>query len=178
MIDEKNPLPLLLVTEAIRELSKRFENLSEKESHIEHHICNLGKKPGFVMASHLILNSQDVEGFDEMCKFIATTFSKAMFNIQTKYQINNTGTSKKLTITFSEKIPLFQCLMPSGNHMNQQQQFWFNSYAQFVMGLYCGALLHFGYKAIPEFKQGELSSLTFSFLLEELEKTWEFSANA
>ena len=61
--------------------------------------------------------------------------------------------------------------------MNQQQQFWFNTYAHFVLGLYCGALLHFGYKATPEFRIGEVFPLTFTFQLEELEKTWEFSAN-
>lgn len=173
MNDEKNPLPHLLVTEAIREFAKRFENLSEKESHIVHHICNLGKKPGFVITS--TLNTQDVEGIEEIGKFMATTFSKAVFNLQAKYHF--TSSPKRLSIIFSEAPSCFQCFIPLGNQINQQQQFWFNTYAHFVMGLYCGALLHFGYKATPEFKQGEYSPLSFSFVLEELDKTWEFSAN-
>ncbi|OHS94859.1 hypothetical protein TRFO_10773 [Tritrichomonas foetus] len=173
MSDDKNTLPLLLVTEAIRELEKRFEGMNDKTNHIETHICNLGKKPGFVMTSQILRNGSDIEGLEEICKFIATRFSQSVFSVQAKPSLSQ---SKIFTLTFVERSPSwFQCLIPPNSSATPQQMFWFRAYGHFVMGVFCGALLHFGYKATPSFEKN--SPLTLSFKLEELEGTWEFASN-
>lgn len=180
MSDEKvknNPLPQLLVTEAIRELSKRFENMNDKNSHIEKHIGALGRKPGFAMASQLCRTGQEnVESLDEICKFIAGKFSQAIIGMSAKHTLTQQG-SKILNLTF-EKLPSwFNCLVnPGSQQLSPDQQFWFRCYASFIMGVYSGALLHFGYKTIQrEPKIG--TPLVLSLVIEDLDGTWEFSAN-
>ena len=170
MSDKPFQLPLLLVTEAIRELEQRFANMNDKNSHIETHICNLGKKPGFVLVAQLLRSSNECESLDEKFKFIANRFCNDVFQAKASY----TSQNNNLTITFNEVPPWFRCLNPSTQH-TPQQIFWFRAYGHFVMGVICGALLHFGIKATPKFDNS--SPLTLSFKYEELQGTWEFASN-
>ena len=171
MNEDRNPLPLLLVTEAIREL----ENLNDKNSQLSSHICNLGKKPGFVMVALIQTNPADFENLDVICRFIANQFSREVFNSTAKYNL----TSNTFTLTYDKAPSWFQSLSPiinAGTSLQTSptpQQFWFQSYAHFLLGVFCGAFLHFGYDAKPSL--AKLSPLTLSFKLEELQETWEFS---
>lgn len=175
--DKSNPLPQLLVTEAIRELAQRFEGMNDKEAHIENHICALGRKPGFAMASQLCRAGQEsVEGPEDIAKFLGTKFTPALFNVPAQCQISG----KTLTITFGDRrLPTwFNCLQnPDGSQPTAEQSFWTRAYAFFMSGVYAGALLHFGQKATPKWNQKPEAPRAFVFTLEELDGTWEFSAN-
>ena len=68
-------LSQLLVSEAVRELEKRFDNMPDKSTHVETHIQELGKKPGFAMASQLCRSFGDIDSQAAMVKFITNHFS-------------------------------------------------------------------------------------------------------
>jgi hypothetical protein len=58
-------LPQLLVTKAIRELQKRFEQVNDKSVHIESHILSFGRKPGFAMTVHICSNMPEtIDGIE------------------------------------------------------------------------------------------------------------------
>lgn len=133
------------------------------------------------MASQLCRSGQDsVEGLEEIAKFLGGKFSSALFNVSAQCQLTGKPRAdQKLTVSFAEKhLPSwFNCLQSSdGGQLTPEQTFWFRGYAFFVMGVYSGALLHFGYKATPRLQKIG-PSLCLVFLLEELDGTWEFSAN-
>ena len=151
MNDDKsvNKLPLLLVTEAIREFDKKFENMTDKNTHVELNICALGVKTGFAMASQICRrDTSDIETLDDICKFLAGRFSQILFNVTAT---KNLSPQKVLNIIFSDKLPAFfnSIIAPGNQQQPPESIFWFRSYGFFLLGLYQGALLHFGYKATP-----------------------------
>lgn len=182
MSDDKNsyPIPQLLVTEAIRELEKRFSGMSDRDKHIFHHIINLGKKPGFSMVSQLLRQSNsstDLDTEEDAIKFIGSKLSVAVFGISAKSSFNSSR--KEFEIQYTEKLPnWFNSLVVPGKQ-TQQHDFWIKAYAYFLVGFFTGALLHFGYKATLANSLDEKigKSLCFTFKYEKLTGTWEFSSN-
>lgn len=178
MSDDKfvNPIPQLLVTEAIHEFEKKFENMTDKNTHVELNICNLGIKTGFAMASQICRrDTTEIESLDDICKFLAGRFTQSLFNVSAAKSLS---TQKVLNITFSDKLPSWfnSIITPGSQQQSPESIFWFRSYAYFLLGLYQGALLHFGYKATPALdKQPPILSLLFR--LEALEGSWEFMSS-
>ncbi|OHT10035.1 hypothetical protein TRFO_20838 [Tritrichomonas foetus] len=169
-----SPLPQLLVSEAIHEFEKKYENMTDKSTHIEINICNMGVKPGFAMASQMCRNGQDFETLDDICKFLTTRFSQTLFKVTAKYVLSP---QKVLSITFPEKVPSwFNCIVSPNGSMTPQQIFYFRAYAYFFLGLFQGAFLHFGYKATPAL-DNKPPLLSLLFRLESLDGSWEFMSN-
>ena len=170
------PLPQLLVSEAIRELQKKYENALDKTTHIEMEICQMGIKPGFAIASQLCRDSADINTFDDIVKFLVSRFSPALFNLTPQSKIDKANVLK---ISYADKLPSwFNCVLSSpGLPMTPGQIFWFRSYAYFILGLYSGALLHFGYKATVALENASLPSLRMLFRFEHLDGAWDYVAN-
>lgn len=180
MSDDKfvNPIPQLLVTEAIHEFEKKFENMTDKAAHIELNICNLGIKPGFAIASQICRKEpNDYENLEDISKFLSTRFTQSLFNVPA---VKTLTPQKVLTISFPDKLPSwFNSIITPGNAQQSSNSiFWFRAYAYFLLGLYSGALLHFGYKATPALSSDKQPSLNLSFKLEPLEGSWEFMSNS
>lgn len=180
MSDNSNTIPntlsLLLVTEAIREFSKHFENMNDKNVHIEDRICNLGKKPGFALVSQLIRNSNasEPEKLEEIGLFLGKNVTHALFSLTARSSVNN---YKNIVLQFSNGLPSwFNCIAAPGSTMDAEQTFWFRNYAQFLIGVYLGALTHLGIKATARLEHAVPGSLVISFECVSLEGTWEFSA--
>ncbi|KAH0786336.1 hypothetical protein GPJ56_009722 [Histomonas meleagridis] len=179
MSDSKhgNPIPQLLVTEAIRQLQNKYDGMTDRDKHVYAQVFNLGKKPGFAMASQLCRSGLDYETAEDACKFISTKFSLAVFGVQAKLNFN--GSEKTFQLQFTDKLPSWFGSLVVPGKQNQQHDFWIKAYAHFLSGVYSGALLHFGYKSTLdnafEEKAGKPFCLGFHF--EELTGTWEFSSN-
>jgi hypothetical protein len=179
-----HPLAQLLVTEAIREFEERFEGTNNKIAHIESQIRKLGRKPGFAMVSQLLRTStESIDQIDDIARFLSLRLTPALFAVQAKAE--TTANPKTIRILFDRLPPWFYSISPApitGNtaSLSPEQPFWWRAYASFLIGVYTGALLHFGLKVInrdiggPEVRSGIHIVLTFG--LEELEGTWEFSA--
>lgn len=182
MSDDKNsyPLPQLLVMEAIRELEKRFSGISDREKHVFQHVLNLGKKPGFSMVSQLLRQSNSSTDFDteeDVIKFIGSKLSVAVFGIAAKCSHNSVR--KEFELQYTEKLPnWFSSLVVPGKQ-TPQHDFWIKAYAYFLVGVFTGAFLHFGYKATLANTLDEKIGkyLCFTFKYEKLTGTWEFSSN-
>lgn len=166
-------LTQLLVSEAVRELEVRFENIPDKNTHVETHIQELGQKPGFAMASQLCRDKGDIENLDGIIKFISGKFSQAVFGVKTK-----SSSLPNPSFSFEPTLPSwFLSIAPKdATSLTPQQFHWFKAYANFIAGVYCGAFTHFGYKANPTITQCSPSKLQISFNLVEFEGTWEFAA--
>jgi hypothetical protein len=168
-------LPQLIVTEAVRELEKRFVNVNDKSSRIEAQLIALGRKPGFGMVSQIAATTPEtLEGMDQIGEFLATRFSQALFNVTPTRNWNSS--TKVFTLDFQLKPAWFNSLSYGSGQMSADQTYWFRCYAYFIMGVYAGALLHFGYKATANLDQKTGAPLLFTFKLEELDGTWAFSA--
>jgi hypothetical protein len=169
-------LPQLLVTEAIRELQKRFEHVTDKSVHIESQILNFGRKPGFSMTAHICSNMPEtIDGIEQVADFLAGKFSQTLFGVPATRSFGSTN--RHLTIEFRTRPTWFTSLVQPGGSPGQQQQFWFRCYGHFMMGVYSGALLHFGFRAIPTFDPKQTGGLSFLFRLDELDGAWEFTGN-
>jgi hypothetical protein len=134
----------------------------------------LGRKPGFGMASQLLLGTSDFfDGIEHVTDFIATKYSLALFGVQATRSVAAGG--KGFTITFDNKPSWFNFIGPATNSLTPEQTFWFRAYAHFMLGIFTGALLHFGLKATGSLDP--TPPLSFVFSLKDLEGTWEFTAN-
>jgi hypothetical protein len=173
-----NPLAQLLVTEAIREFDRQFNGMSNKSSRVEQHICNLGRKPGFVMTSQLLRSGQEnVATLDEIGRFLAQKFSPTIFGVPaTKY--DTSLASNSLAIHFTDKLPAwFASIQPSPTQpMTPDQTFWFRCYGSFVVGVFSGALLHFGYRVREHVFDPRPGALIISYRFELLDGAWEYTA--
>ncbi|KAH0789505.1 hypothetical protein GPJ56_006585 [Histomonas meleagridis] len=177
MREEKNPIPQLLVTEAIRELMNRYEGLADRDKHIFNQIFNFGKKPGFALIAQLCRTGLDYDTAEDACKYVATKFSQTVFGIQAKLIFNSTD--KTFQLQFTDKLPSwFDSLVVPGKQ-TQQDDFWIKAYAHFISGVFSGALLQFGYKVTMSNKDDDKlgKPLCLSFCYEKLLGTWEFSSN-
>jgi hypothetical protein len=175
-----NPLAQLLVTEAIREFECRFDGMSDKALRVEHHICKLGRKPGFAMASQLLRSGQEnVAALDEIGRFLAQKFSPTIFGVQaTKFDTSPSPIG--FTINFAEKLPAWfsSILSAPSQPMTPDQTFWFRCYASFVVGVFAGALLHFGFRVTWQTFELRAGALTISYRCDALDGAWEYSAAA
>jgi hypothetical protein len=175
--DKIGPLPHLLVTEAIRELEKHFEGISDRSALIEMHIANMGRKPGFAMVSQICRGGpESFEKIEDILAFVAGKFCQTLFGLPCKYAWN--AATKTLSLSFTDSLPAwFQCLAPPGAALTPQQTFWFRSYAYFFGGVFCGALLHFGYRTVASLDQKSNTLLAWNIKMDELDGTWEFASN-
>ena len=179
MYEDKNsnPIPQLLVTEAIRELANIYDGLADRDKHVFNQIFNFGKKPGFALVAQLCRTGLDYETAEDACKFISSKFSQAVFGVPAKLNFNST--EKTFQLQFTDKLPSwFESLVVPGKQ-TQLHDFWINAYAYFISRVYSGALLQFGYKAtlINRYDEKLGKPLCLNFRFEELTGTWEFSSN-
>ena len=174
----KNPLPQLLVNEAVREIAKKFEGVPDNRIHINLHIYNFAKHPGFAMVSQLCRNMpMEANTLEEICTFLSTIFSKTLFGADCKYQISQKAINKTLTFTYETPPPWFDSLLAGTSSPSEQYVFWYNAYKHFLEGTFAGALLHFGYKVVPTISKEFIKPLTLNFVsVEEMEGNWRFSA--
>jgi hypothetical protein len=175
-----NCLAQLLVTEAIREFGRRFDGTNDKWTHVEKHICQLGRKPGFAMTSQLLRSGQEsIYSLEDIVKFLTSKLSAQAFGVQaTRGEIYSNP--RAIAIHYTDKLPswFYSVVAPGAQSLLPEQKTWFRCYAYFMIGVFSGALVHFGFRVIchdPDIRAG--TQLLINFGLEELDGTWEFSAS-
>ena len=169
-------LTQLLVSEAIREINKKFESFQEKNVHLDEYIQELGEKPGFAITSLFKIKGEK-DGPEDIAKFLGDKFSFHIFNTKPTSCIYTSHPTKSIVILFSHNLPSwFNCIIPNdAKEMPTQNFFWFKSYAHFLAGVYIGALTHFGYKATAYLSIPNTSSLQITLALSEFKDSWEFA---
>jgi hypothetical protein len=171
-----NPVPQLLVMEAISEFEAHFHDCPEKGNRLDIEVSRLGRKPGFSATSQLLRSSNDIgDTLKDIAEFLAGRFSTALFDVPAKPTIQK----DVLKLAFADRLPgWFASLVVQPGQVLEEQQLWFRGFAQFVIGLYSGALLHFGYRLIgPGLYDFTAGVLTFSLRVEKLDAVWEFGGN-
>jgi hypothetical protein len=173
-----NPLAQLLVTEAIREFERRFNGMNDKSARVEQHIYNLGRKPGFAMTSQLLRSGQEsITTIEEIGRFLAQKFSSTIFGVSAT-KTDASLASNSLAIHFTDKLPAWFASIqpPPAQPPTPDQTFWFRCYASFVVGVFSGALLHFGYRVTLHAFDPRPGALIISYRFEPLDGTWEYTA--
>jgi hypothetical protein len=171
-----NPVPQLLVIEAIREFEAHFADCPEKASLIATEIGRLGRKPGFAVTAQLLRSIPDPgDTLKDITDFLAGRFSVALFDIQAVPGMGN----NTIKIKYGDRLPAWftPLTTPQGEVLEQAGR-WFNGFADFMVGLFSGALLHFGYRLIgPASYEFTTGALTFTFRAAKLDAVWEFGGN-
>lgn len=171
------PLPQLLLNEAILLFEKQYEGALDKDPKIETAVRLLGRKPGFAMIAQLIRDRDDFTDVDDIMKFIGSTFSTTLFGAMpfTEYD----GKTKKFVkYTFTKQPPSYMsCLCTPKTPTSPKITFWFRCYAYFIIGVYQGAFLHFGYKTLPSMEIREGWILSISFHVIKINDQLEFMAS-
>lgn len=176
-----NPLPQLLVSEYIREVQKKCQNVQEKQIHAGLQIYNFAKRPGFAMVALICRDGgQAFASLDEVCAFLSTAFSKAVFGVECTYRIARKSMNQEVAFSFPELPPWFQSIAGAGGALvSQEQRFAYSAYTYFFEGLYAGALMHFGYKVIPTIPKDPVVPLALNYIsVEEMEGSWRFSVSS
>jgi hypothetical protein len=171
-----NPVPHLLVIEAIREFESHFQDFPEKASLVETELNRLGRKPGFSATAQLLRSANDPgDSLKEISEFLAGRLSRALFDASA------TGSIVKdmVQIRYGDRLPgLFTALASAQGEVSEEQKPWFNGFAHFMIGLFAGSLLHFGYRLIgPASYEFTAAGLAFTFRVEKLDAVWEFGGN-
>jgi hypothetical protein len=112
------------------------------------------------MVAQLLRSSPDPR---EITAALATVVTARPFNTRADAAMAPDGAT--LTIMFPGRLPLwfqsFVCRV-----MGNTERFWFCAYASFVLGVYPGAILHFGYKTDALFEhEPDRTGLAFTFAL-------------
>jgi hypothetical protein len=158
-------LPQLLVTEAINDVKDHFrsQDPDSVQGEIEFQIRRLGRKPGFSMVAQLLRSSPDPP---QITAALATVVTPRLFDVRADVALAQDEMT--LSITFPVGPPhWFQSFI--GHTMSSTEQFWFRAYASFIIGVYEGAILHFGYASNASFDHGpDGTSLAFTFALRKL----------
>jgi hypothetical protein len=172
----QSSFPQLLVSEAVREFDKHFSDATDKNSNIYAQLIALGRKPGFGMASQLATN-EPLDSLEQIADFLSVKFSQTLFDVTPNRNLSPDKTS--LTLDFQLKPQKwFASLSLEARDRSPEQTFWHACYAHFLLGVYAGALLHFGYKTEAIWDQATGAPLLLKFKLEELDGTWAFTANS
>jgi hypothetical protein len=168
-----NPLPLLLVAEALREFDAHFPESPEKASQMESQMIRLGRKPGFACTAQLLRSAPDLGGSPkDIAEFLGARVSVAIVDIPARASFDSTNLSMKFTY---ERLPAWFVPIIGEPH----RQPWVQGFAHFLMGFFSGALLHFGYRTVGPLGTYELtaSALTLTFRVQQLDAAWEFGGN-
>jgi hypothetical protein len=171
-----NPVPQLLVTEAIRQFEAHFSESPEKASLVETEISRLGRKPGFAATAQLLRSIPDpADTLKDITDFLAGRFSIALFDVQAVPVMGKDA----IKVRYGDRLPAwFASLTTPHGEIIEQAGRWFNGFAYFMIGLFSGALLHFGYRLIgPASYDFTSGALTFTFRAEKIDAVWEFGGN-
>jgi len=163
----------LLVTEAVRDVKKKYENSLERSGPISQYLSDLGKKPGFAITGLICKHGFDFDSVEDPGKFIATKLCPILFGAQVTASSNCVNKNIIITVSKINQTPWFSIF---NSTMNSEQQFWLDCYASFFQGVFTGAITHMGYKSSPSYEYLPNGQLIFKFPIEELSQTWEFSA--
>jgi hypothetical protein len=152
----------LLVTEAINEIKDHFrsQDPDSVRPQIEFQIARLGRKPGFSMVAQLLRSSPDPT---DITATLATVVTARLFETHADVVMAPDGATLKITFPGGPP-PWFQSFV--GRVMGNTERFWFRAYASFVLGVYAGAILHFGYETDASFEhEPDGTGLAFTFSL-------------
>jgi hypothetical protein len=171
-------LAQLLVTETVRELEQIFEDANDRDSRIQAALRQIGVKPGWGLTAQIALTGNDfLDTVDQISDFLVGKFSLAVFGVTgTRGPVTlASDISKTVTLTFDNKPSWFLFMGPPNTQPTPAQTFWFNAYANFMIGVLTGAFLHLGLKATGGLDRRP--GLSFVFSVKELDGMWEFAAN-
>ena len=131
----------------------------------------IGLKPGFTMAFSLVPRKFNPYSMEEIANFFRTTFSQTLFNVLPKCDAN----TDTLKISFSNKsLPSFlHRFGPFNQPLSQTQMFWFKVYTYFMLGVYEGAMIHFGYKIVGTITYEEKGAFSIDLRVERNNGDWE-----
>jgi hypothetical protein len=176
-----NALPLLLVTEAIREFTSHFKSPSgaADRSNLEAEISRFGRKPGFAMTSQLLRSAPEfVDSIRDIADFLDAKFTPALFDVVGKMAIQG----QTITLSFPKQPIWFTAVIGDRpalpGSMTDDALAWYRAYAAFFIGVYSGAFIHFGFDVLSWFDcEPNGDNLTFTFKLQELDGSLEFGGN-
>jgi len=162
----------LMINEAGNEYSAKIPDSDSKDCFVGLKMQELGQKPGFMMALLLLDNEPELDKMDSIVKFLSGKFSKTLFgleaNVQSGYQ--------SISIKYNGALPsMFSYVCSPSAPMNEKQQYWFDLYTSFMVGVFSGAILHFGKKSIPKIKKVSSDGIEIDFDLEDMKGTWEIA---
>lgn len=169
-MDISNNLSFLFVTEAIKELRNKYDGMNDRDLHIETHIFNLGRKPGFAFAGFLCMDDVVISNDAEAAKFLANVVAFKLFGIKGRPE-NKEG---EISISFKTIPPQLKVLTSADGLFSSEQLFWYRCFSNFIAGVFAGALAHFGYKVVALVDPPNVAELKITFKIEKLEGAWTF----
>lgn len=170
MENSSNNLTFLIVTEAIRELKKKYENVPDANLHIESEIFNLGKKPGFSITSCMCNEDYSISNELEAAKFLTHALSTRLFGMKGIPEFRD----GVITISFTTLPPVLKILTSSDGQFSPDQLFWYRCYSNFIAGVFTGSLQHFGYKVFGFVEAPDASNFKMTFNIQKLESAWTY----
>ncbi|EAY13989.1 hypothetical protein TVAG_491280 [Trichomonas vaginalis G3] len=170
MESASNNLTFLIVSEAIRDLLKRFDGMNDRDLQIETRIFELGRKPGFAFASFICIDDISVNTETEAAKFLVIAVAAKILGTKGIIEVKD----GQISITFKVIPQQLRCLTSADGLFSPEQLFWYRCYANFIAGVFSGVLTHFGYKVFASFEPPSITELKFNFQVEKLEGNWTF----
>ena len=142
-----------IIISAANELESHYANVPQGYRHSELRMQKIGFKPGFTMAFALVPRKFNTTSMDEISTFLKGTFSQTLFSVNCEAKADK-GT---LNLTFKDSnLPSFiRRLGPFNTNFSPKQSYWFRIYTYFMLGVFEGAIVHFGYKVVATITSNE-----------------------
>ncbi|EAY15156.1 hypothetical protein TVAG_392730 [Trichomonas vaginalis G3] len=169
-MDSSIELADLLVNELAKQIKLKYKDDVTCTNLVYLKLQNFGMKPGFAFAIQMVSTSLIESNLDNVVAYVGQVMGNEILGAPAEF--SNDG-DKFIKFQYNKELPsMFRRLGPiTKQGMPPEQEFWLQVYGHFILGIYQGALLHFGYRTVGKFDFGD-DSIQFSIKPEKLVGTW------
>ena len=160
-----------IICSAVREYEIKYSGALEATRHCELQMQKLGNKPGFSMIDLLIPTKTNIGSLTEIKDFLATKFCQNLFEVQC--EVVPGKAQEVFSFKFQgESLPDFLKRLGPFDKISEKQRFWQRAYCFFILGVFEGALLHLGYKAVASLTNDNPGVFILNFIVEKNSGNW------
>lgn len=156
-----------LVFELATGIREKYKGDPDCSTQVQLRLQKFGIKPGFALAAQMVPETINENSMEQIVLFLTQQVSREILGATAEYSRDADGKQLKrfLKFTFAKEIPsIFKRFGPLNKNIPKENKFWIKAYGYFILGVYQGALLHFGLPSLASFELNkEDGTIAFQF---------------